>query len=118
MKLCIPVKTHEGLDSVLSDHFGSAPLFLVVDTAGGQCSELPNDNQHHAHGACQPLEGLRRHGIEGVVCRGMGMRAVQKLNEMGIKAWRTAAGNVREVIAGAGLEEITPERACHQHGCH
>jgi len=56
-----------------------------------------------------------------VVCQGMGMRAVQKLNESNIKAFKAVAGTVAEIIKkyqDNELKEITVENACAQHGCH
>ena len=32
MKICFPVTADEGLESAVYSHFGSAPLFLLVDT--------------------------------------------------------------------------------------
>jgi predicted Fe-Mo cluster-binding NifX family protein len=51
----------------------------------------------------------------------MGMRAIQKLNEAGIRAYKASVADVREVIEKYRkneLEEMTLENACHQHGCH
>ncbi len=31
MKICFPVEQHEGLESQVYGHFGSAPSFVVVD---------------------------------------------------------------------------------------
>jgi predicted Fe-Mo cluster-binding NifX family protein len=58
--------------------------------------------------------------INAVVCGGMGLWAVQKLNEGGIKAYRAIAGTVEEVIKQyeqGKLEEITAGNACDQHHC-
>jgi predicted Fe-Mo cluster-binding NifX family protein len=51
----------------------------------------------------------------------MGARAVQKLNEAGIKVYRGMAGTVEEMINNfkqSKLEEITIDNACSQHSCH
>ncbi len=32
MKICFPVQENEGLGSRVYNHFGSAPMFIVVDT--------------------------------------------------------------------------------------
>jgi len=49
------------------------------------------------------------------------MRAVQKLNESNIKAYRADGETVAEIIKkqkSNELEEITVQNACAQHGCH
>ena len=34
MKVCFPVQKDEGIESQVYNHFGSAPVFIVVDTRG------------------------------------------------------------------------------------
>ena len=58
MKVCIPVTEDHGLQSPVSAHFGSAPLFMIVDIEGGSCRTVPNHNSHRGHGMCQPLSVL------------------------------------------------------------
>jgi predicted Fe-Mo cluster-binding NifX family protein len=56
-----------------------------------------------------------------VVCAGMGVRAVQKLKEMGIRVYKVSGDTVEEIIEEyqtAELEEITSKNACSQHRCH
>jgi len=51
----------------------------------------------------------------------MGMRAVQKLNEASVKAYRADGQSVADIInkfKAGELEEITVQNACAQHGCH
>ncbi len=52
---------------------------------------------------------------------GMGMRAMQKLNEAGIKVLRASATTVEQAVElfNAGkCEELRIEDACADHGCH
>ena len=70
---------------------------------------------------CQPMNALIGKKIDAVVTGGMGGRAVQKLNEGGIKAYRAIPGTVADIVSQftkGGLEEITVNNACAQHGCH
>ncbi|MFH1442183.1 MAG: NifB/NifX family molybdenum-iron cluster-binding protein [Candidatus Omnitrophota bacterium] len=121
MKVCIPTETNEGKLSRVYGHFGSAPYFTIYDTEKDSLEIIDNANQHHAHGMCQPMNALMGKKIDAVVCGGMGGRAVQKLNEGGIKAYRAISGTVADIVvqfAKGGLEEITVNNACNQHGCH
>jgi len=121
MKICIPTETNKGKEAEVYGHFGSAPYFTIYDTEKDSVEIIDNANQHHSHGMCQPMSALTNKKIDAVVCGGMGARAVQKLNEGGIKAYRAIPGKVAD-IAGqflkSGLEEITVTNACAQHGCH
>jgi len=121
MRICIPTETNEGKSAVVYGHFGSAPYFTIVDTEKDSIKIINNANQHHAHGMCQPMNALTGKSIDAVVTGGMGSRAIQKLNEEGIKTYRTIPGTVADIVsqfAKSGLEEITVQNACAQHGCY
>jgi predicted Fe-Mo cluster-binding NifX family protein len=121
MKLCIPTETSEGRTAQVYGHFGSAPYFTIVDTEKDTVEIVDNANQHHAHGMCQPMGALTGKKVDVVVTGGMGARAVQKLNEGGIKVLRAVPGTVEEIVKqfkSKKLEEMTIENACAQHGCH
>ena len=98
MKLCIPTETNEGKKAQVYEHFGSAPYFTIVDTEKDAVEVIDNVNQHHSHGMCQPMNALIGKKIDAVVTGGMGARAVQKLNEGGIKAFRAIPGTVEEIV--------------------
>jgi predicted Fe-Mo cluster-binding NifX family protein len=121
MKICVPIENNKGLTSKVFGHFGSAPYFLIYDTDNKDFEVLDNQNQHHSHGMCQPLSALAGKKIDAVVSGGMGARAVQKLNEGGIKVYRGIPGTVAAItdqfIKGE-LEEMTVNNACSQHNCH
>ncbi len=121
MKICIPVESQNGLETKVFGHFGSAPYFLLYDTGTKAFEMINNHDQHHIHGMCHPLKALENKKIDVVVCAGMGARAVQKLNEGGIRAYKATEETVQEIInkyREGTLEEITPANACVQHDCH
>ena len=121
MKICIPITENEGLKSKINAHFGSAPCFLIYDTASENFGIINNSDSHHSHGMCHPLKALENKDINAVVCGGMGARAVQKLNEGGIKAYKVSAGTVEDTVTqykDGTLEEITIKNACIDHSCH
>jgi predicted Fe-Mo cluster-binding NifX family protein len=121
MRICIPTETNEGKNAKVYGHFGSAPYFTIVDTEKDSVEIIDNTNQQHAHGMCQPMSALMGKNIDAVVTGGMGARAVQGLNQGGIKAYRAIPGTVADIViqfTKGGLEEITVHNACAQHGCH
>ena len=121
MKICIPLESNRGLKAKINAHFGSASCFLIYDTDTETFEVIENSDKEHAHGMCHPLKVLENQNIDAVICRGMGARAVQKINEGGIKAYKTGVETVEDVIAEYkedGLEEITAQNACTNHNCH
>jgi len=120
MKICIPVENNEGLESKVYGHFGSAPCFLIYDTDKETFEAIDNTDRQHIHGMCHPLKALDNQAINAVICVGMGVRAVQKLNEGGIRAYKVEGKTVAEVIklyTKGALEEITVDTACTDHEC-
>jgi len=124
MKVCFPVRENRGLESVVFGHFGSAPVFVVVDTGSGAVAEVINRDLHHAHGACSPLKALDGHRVDAVVVGGIGGGALSGLNGAGIRVYRseapTIAGNV-DLLQRGTLVEWAPGQTCgghgHGHGC-
>ena len=99
MNICVPVTEDKGLDSPISAHFGSAPLFVVCDTDSGAVRALSNRNAAHEHGMCQPLLSLQGEQIDGIVVGGIGMGALSKLQASGIRVFLTGPGTVAEAVA-------------------
>ena len=119
MNICMPVTEDRGLESPLSLHFGSAPVFLLVDTATRACRAVPNQNAHHAHGMCQPLAALAGEAVDGLVVGGIGPGALMKLQAKGIEVFRCEHATVAEALAAleAGrLRQVALEHACGHHG--
>jgi predicted Fe-Mo cluster-binding NifX family protein len=121
MILCIPVERDEGSKSRIYGHFGSAPVFILVDPESMEYSTVQNDNSHHAHGMCNPVAALGGRPVDGVLLASIGRRALEKLHAMGITVYRSSAVTVeeaaREHLEG-NLEVMTLDSACGRHGQH
>jgi predicted Fe-Mo cluster-binding NifX family protein len=103
----------------MSDHFGSAPFFTLYENSTEKITVLPNQNQHHGHGACHPMNQLAAYKIESVVCGGMGRRAIDSLMSAGVKVYQTPSMSVKDVIEKIKSDSLTqadPSQACAGHG--
>jgi predicted Fe-Mo cluster-binding NifX family protein len=119
MKVGFAVAENEGLESKVYGHFGSAPMFVIVDTDLKRVSALNNANEHHVHGACNPVAALSGSNIDAMVVGGIGPGAITKLNAMGVKVYRAGAVTVGEnvaLLAQNRLEELSMEDSCREHG--
>jgi predicted Fe-Mo cluster-binding NifX family protein len=124
MKICIPVNDVRGLDGEPYGHFGSAERFMLVDSDSMETQIVDNGDHGHAHGTCQPLRGLAGQKLDAIIVGGIGARAVERLNEAGIRVYRSTAGTVRdnvEALKKGALEELNADNSCghhgHGHGC-
>ncbi len=119
MKVCFPVSKVEGMESKVYGHFGSAPVFVVVDTVNNDVTTINNGDQHHAHGACNPLKALDNQHVDAIVVAGIGGGALNRLNQSGIKVFQAQAPTVREnilLLRDRSLPEFAMQHTCAGHG--
>lgn len=119
MKIAFPVQSDAGLESVVFNHFGSAPLFLVVDAATQEVATVTNRDRHHEHGQCSPMAALDGRQVNAVVVGGIGAGALGGLNRMGISVHRSQAPTIREnlaLFAAGALAPIALQGCCGGHG--
>jgi len=118
MKICIPTASNQGKESRLFDHFGSAPYFTLYHSDTGELEIVSNQNEHHAHGQCNPVSMISSHHVEAVICRGMGRRAILALQNAGITVYLSRSVTAEECLREFEenkLAVITPEEACPGH---
>jgi len=118
MKVCFPIQKDEGLSSTVYNHFGSAPLFLVVDAETRNITLINNRDQQHAHGACNPMKALNNQTVEALIVGGIGAGALVGLNRIGIRVYRSQSVTVQEnllMLKNRTLPELTPEHCCGGH---
>jgi predicted Fe-Mo cluster-binding NifX family protein len=119
MKICFPVQSNEGIESKVYNHFGSASLFMIVDTDSMDILTIANHDQHHTHGACNPVRALNGHKISAIVAEGIGAGALHKLTQHNIRVFQTQAATVKEnliLLKNQSLPEFTLQHACMGHG--
>jgi predicted Fe-Mo cluster-binding NifX family protein len=119
MRICIPIDNDQGLDSRVCAHFGSAPTFMIVDTESGACHAIPNGNQHHGHGMCQPLAALRPHTVDGIVVGGIGRRALERLADDRVRVFQaehTTVGQTMAAFKAGSLRPVSMDAACGHGG--
>lgn len=115
MKLCLPVENDNGMDSLVYGHFGSAPMFILHDSETNEIEIINNQNMHHAHGMCSPLQALNGKVVDAIVVGGIGAGAINKLNTMGIKVFRASENTVQnniDLFKKSLLPELTANDAC------
>lgn len=121
MRICIPTIDDRGQHAELCEHFGSAAYFTIYDSQTDAYETIDNTDHEHEHGTCHPMDNLKSKGIDCVVCRGLGRRALEKLHSGGIKVLRTDGSTVRDVVenfSAKKLSEIDAENACPNHRGH
>jgi predicted Fe-Mo cluster-binding NifX family protein len=77
---------------------------------------------HHAHGQCLPATQLKGMNVSAVYTIGIGLRALQRLNDIGINVYKLQGKTVQDVIeefnAGQAIEFRADLTCGGHHGCH
>jgi predicted Fe-Mo cluster-binding NifX family protein len=121
MKICIPTQGKNGLKEMVFGHFGSAKFFTIYDTEKKTIEIVENKNEHHDHGTCHPIGAIAGYNVDVILSGGMGRRAVQMLNEGGLKVFLMDGSTVADAVKNFEenkLSELTVDNACGGHGCH
>jgi predicted Fe-Mo cluster-binding NifX family protein len=116
-RVVIPAEDGSGLNARLSEHFGRAPYFIVVELdEDGNVSSIqavPNESEHFG-GFGRPPDRILQFKPNAVITYGMGPRALSIFQEAGVAVLKANADTVKEVIEAYRhdrLEELT-------EGCH
>jgi len=108
---------NKGMEDQVSEHFGRAPTFTVVDTDTKKVEVLQNVSEHMG-GTGLPPEHLSKAGVKIMLSSGMGPRAITMFQQFGIAVFFGARGTVKETVAlwkGGKLAPATQEGACKDH---
>jgi len=119
-KVCVPTIGAGGLNDTVGEHFGRVPTYTILDTDTGGV-EVVNNTSEHAGGRGLPADILAGLGIDVLLCRGAGRRALSILAENGIDVCVGLSGTADEAIEAwksGRLDGATEDDACQQHTFH
>jgi len=98
MKICIPTMGNKGLDDFVGEHFGRVPTYTIVDIDTNEVKVITNTSEHMG-GIGYPPEIMAREGVNVLVCKGLGRRAIGMFVETGIDVYIGASGTVKDAIS-------------------
>lgn len=117
VRIVVPVSDEKGIDAQLSQHFGRAPFYVIIDLDDeghviGQ-GTIANTSEHFG-GAGLPPDRILQLKPKALITYGLGPKALRVFQNVGVAVLRTEANTVREVVRAYNnneLQELT-------HGCH
>jgi len=121
MRIAVSPDDKNGLDSVVSPHFGRCPFYVLVDVEGNQVTgvqevESPFYGQHEPGEVPGFIHGL---GANVMLVGGMGGRAIMFFQQLGIEGVTGAYGTVRQSVErylGGELKGAAPCSESEDHG--
>ncbi len=117
MKIAIPSHAPGGLDAEVSEHFGRCEFFTVVEIESGvvkRVDVIENRGSHFGF-TSTPAEVLASGGLDALVVKGMGPKALGLLRQRGIMVYLTSASKVGEAVQeflDGRVRAATMEDAC------
>ena len=121
-RVVIPAEDGSGLNARLSEHFGRAPYFIVVDLDENSnvlsVQTVRNIGEHFGE-VGRPAENILRLRPNAIITYGMGPRALSIFQNARITVLRANADIVKEVLEAYRrglLEELTEGCYRAQHG--
>jgi predicted Fe-Mo cluster-binding NifX family protein len=123
MRIAVSVDNNDGLDSVVSPHFGRCPHYILVDMVGQEIRNVSAiDNPYYGrHQPGQVPAFINRHSVNVMLTGGMGRRAVAFFQQFGIEAVTGASGTVRQSLErylDGALRGAEPCKESQKHAQH
>ncbi len=118
MRICCPTESNEGAKAEMCFHFGSAPFLTIYDAETKQYEIVNNIHHQHAHGQCHPTALINDKNIDVVLCRGMGRRALAKIQSSGIEVFLVEEETVEDAIRAfldGKAKKFTQDNVCLGH---
>lgn len=105
----------------ISEHFGRCSCFLIVTVEEEEIrSREVVDAPPHEQGVLPDF--LKEHGVEYLLTGGIGRRAVQYFDQMGITIYSGVSGSVDEALSNFLTDRLEPGgdvcEGHHGHGDH
>ncbi len=101
MIIAFATEEKKGLDSMISQHFGKAPYYIFVKVEDGEVKEvLEYDSPFlSGHSPGEVPEFVHKHGASVIVSGGMGQRAIQNFERLGIIPIVGVSGEVTPILS-------------------
>lgn len=94
MKVAFPVKENKGLESILDEHFGTAPQFLIVDTDTLSVDICENQKLQSGDAKCKTGVFKKDDTVDAVVTRCMGDGSRRNLSKDNIQIYQAQENTV------------------------
>jgi predicted Fe-Mo cluster-binding NifX family protein len=123
MRIAISTETNDGLESRVAHHFGRCPFFAIVDVDSKEvtCIEVIDNPFYGNHQPGQVPGFINQQKADVMLAGGMGRRAIDFFQQMGIKAATGVSGTVQNALEsylGGELKGAAPCKESEEHHGH
>jgi predicted Fe-Mo cluster-binding NifX family protein len=120
-RIVIPVLDESGLNARLSEHFGRAPYFAVIDLdENGIILNLRTESNvsEHFGGTGRPPDRILQFQPNALITYGMGSRALSIFQDARVAVLRANGNTVKEVVTAYTKNELVELTEGCQHARH
>lgn len=117
MRIAVASDDGNGLDALISQHFGRCPYYTLVEVEAGEVKEVSVvDNPFYgSHGEPGQVPGfIHNEGAQVIIAGGMGSRAIGFFNQFGIETVTGASGQVRDALNSYSGGQFSGSEPCNE----
>jgi len=125
MRIAVTAETNNGLDAQTSHHFGRCSYYVFVDVENNEIKSVSTVANPFLsnHEPGQVPAFIKEQRADVMLSGGMGRRAIDFFEQMGIQAVTGAQGTVRQSVTQLLTGVLTGAELCadsqrHHHGEH
>jgi predicted Fe-Mo cluster-binding NifX family protein len=120
MRIAVSSESNQGLESVVSHHFGRCPYYVLVDLVGREVKavETVENPFYGQHQPGQVPGFINEQGADVILTGGMGRRAIAFFQQFNIEPVTGAQGNVAQALEQYFGGELGGAEPCHDSVQH
>ncbi len=101
MIIAFAAETKNGLDSMVSAHFGRAPYYIFVEVEGGDVKNIIEKESPFlsGHNPGEVPKFVHENGASVIISGGMGQKAIQNFENLGVTPVVGVSGKVRDILS-------------------
>lgn len=97
IKIVIPANDEKGLESVVAEHFGRCKTYTFLNEKG-EILEIISNTSEHGGGHGLPPELMKKNQANILLCKGLGLKALDLCHELGIEVFVSSAEKVQDIF--------------------
>ncbi len=117
MKIVIPTNDKKGLEAISADHFGRCLTYTFLDEEGKLLEVIGNTSEHMG-GMGLPPELMKKNGADILLCKGLGLRALELCQQLGIDVYVSDKESVEDIFKdwkNGSAKKASTDDACDHH---
>jgi predicted Fe-Mo cluster-binding NifX family protein len=97
IKIVIPTNDKNGLESLVAEHFGRCQTYTFLNEKG-EILEIISNTSEHGGGHGLPPELMKKNQVNILLCKGLGLKALNLCQDLGIEVFISQAKKVKDIF--------------------